>query len=61
MEIEQSMMPTIRILDPTWNMLKYHFDGDVKTMSVADITNFISNFEAGTIEPYLKSEEVPDP
>ena len=61
MNIEQSMLPTIRILDPSWNMLKYHFDGDVKTMSVADITKFISDFKSGSIEPFLKSEEVPDP
>ena len=27
--IDQSMMPTLRILDPSWNMYKYIYDGDV--------------------------------
>ena len=40
-------------------MLKFGFDGDIKKMSVADISKFISDFKIGNLEPLLISEEVP--
>jgi len=59
--IDQSMMPTIRLLDPQESMLKFIYEGDAKTASVADLTKFIRDFKAGNLEPFLKSEDVPEP
>ena len=41
--------------------LKYHYDGDVKSMSVDDILKFINDYKYDHLEPFLKSEEVPNP
>ena len=59
--IDKSMMPAIRLLDPQESMLKYLYDGDVSSMTVADISKFVKDFKAGSLEPFLKSEDVPDP
>jgi len=52
-------LPTIKILNPNDNMKKYQYTKDVKSITVADIKQFIEEFKTGTIQPFMKSEEIP--
>lgn len=64
MGIDKSQMPQMFILSAheiTRITLKYHYDGDVKSMSVDDILKFINDYKYDRLEPFLKSEEVPNP
>jgi len=40
-------------------MKKYQYTKDVKSITVADIKQFIEEFKTGTIQPFMKSEEIP--
>lgn len=39
---------------------KYVYDGDVKALSSDEVTKFLDRFEAGSLQKYLKSEEIPE-
>jgi len=53
------MLPTIRILDPSENMKKFTYGGDLNAVTVDGIKKFISDFKAGKLVPFLKSEPIP--
>ena len=59
--IESGDMPSLRIISPDENMLKYAYDGDSKTLTAAQITGFLDDFTNGKLQPHLKSEPIPDP
>ena len=42
-------------MDPTDNMKKYNFEGDVAGLTVEAIKKFIDDFKAGKLSPFLKS------
>jgi len=55
--VEPEDLPTIRLVDNVMaGMTKYKLDGEV---TASAITTFFQNFEAGTMKPHLKSEDVP--
>jgi protein disulfide-isomerase A1 len=56
--VTEDMLPTIRILDPADGMKKYSFEGSIDGLSQADLSQFIDNFKAGNMAPFLKSEPV---
>lgn len=58
--IEESHLPTIRILNPADNMKKYSYPTDTKAISVASLKSFIDEFKSGKIQPSLKSAEIPE-
>lgn len=58
--VEAADMPTLRLISPEENMLKYIWEGDAKAMSGDDIAKFVADFKAGSLSPHLKSEPIPD-
>lgn len=59
--IESADMPSLRIISPAENMLKYAFEGDAKTLTTDQISGFLDDFTNGKLQPHLKSEPIPDP
>jgi len=49
------MLPTVRILDPSDNMKKYKFEGDVKSLTFEDVKTFVEGFKSGALSAFLKS------
>jgi len=41
-------------------MVKYNFDGEVASLQQDAIAKFVSDFKAGTLQPHLKSEAIPE-
>ena len=58
--VEKKDMPTLRLIAPEESMLKYVWEGDVNALSGDDVAKFISDFKAGSLQPHLKSEEIPE-
>jgi protein disulfide-isomerase A1 len=58
--VETADLPTLRIISPEDSMLKYVWNGDVSKLTADDVSQFIGDFKAGTLEPHLKSEAVPE-
>ena len=54
-------MPTLRLIDPQENMLKYIWDGDVTSLNNEIIKQYISDFKDKKLSPNLKSEQAPVP
>jgi len=53
--------PTIRLLNPSENeMTKYKYLGNVGEITVDSIKEFFEDFKAGKLNPFLKSEPIPD-
>merc|ERR1711934_725120 len=52
--VEAGDMPTLRLISPEENMLKYVWEGDAKTMTGDDVAKFVSDFKAGNLSPHLK-------
>jgi protein disulfide-isomerase A1 len=53
-------MPTLRLIDPRDQLLKFVWSGDVKSLSADDVSAFVKSFKDGELKPHLKSEEVPE-
>jgi protein disulfide-isomerase A1 len=47
--VEDSMLPTIRILQPAEIMQKYIYEGAIEEITVASIKQFIDDFKAGRV------------
>ena len=58
--VEKKDLPCIRLLDPTENMLKYVWEGDVSTINTENMKSYIQDFKDGKLEPHLKSEDIPE-
>lgn len=52
--------PTIRLLQPGDEMKKFVYPGELATVSVHTIKNFVNDFTSGNLRPHLKSEPIPD-
>lgn len=57
--VDESSTPTIRLIDPSQDMKKYHFPGSVASLSIDEVKNFIDDFKAGKLQVFLKSQEIP--
>jgi protein disulfide-isomerase A1 len=57
--VEESALPTIRVLDPANNMKKYTFPGRIESLTVDAINQFVNDFKSGSLQPFLKSQEIP--
>ena len=53
--VEESQLPTIRLLDPADNMKKFTYPGDIKSLSIDALNKFVSDFKSGNLKPFLKS------
>ena len=58
--VDETMLPTIRLLDPNENMKKFEFPGAVSEISVTAIGDFINDFKAGKLRAFLKSADIPE-
>ena len=47
--VEESMLPTIRILDPSNNMKKFSFAGKVESLTVEAVREFVKDFKSGSL------------
>jgi len=52
-------LPALKILNPSENMKKFQYSGDVKSLTLAGIKTFIEDFKTGNIQPFLKSADIP--
>jgi len=50
-------LPTVRIHDTRVDLKKYNMEGEI---TEANVLAFVNNWEAGTLRPRLKSEEIPE-
>lgn len=57
--VDESMLPTIRVLDPANNMKKFTFPGKAESITVDSLRGFINDFKSGTLTPFLKSADIP--
>jgi len=57
--VDETSLPTIRILDPSDNMKKYTYSGDLSSLSVDSIKKFVDDFKSGSLAPFLKSQDIP--
>ena len=57
--VEESQLPTIRILDPANNMKKFTFGGRIESLTLEQLSEFIRDFKAGSLQPFLKSQDIP--
>lgn len=58
--VTASMLPCVRILDPTKDMAKFAYEGDINSMTVDNIGSFIQDFKDNKLEPFLKSDPIPE-
>jgi protein disulfide-isomerase A1 len=56
--VDESHVPTIRILDPT-GMKKFLFEGKTESISVDALTEMVNDFKSGSLQPFLKSQDIP--
>ena len=59
--VEAGDMPTMRLISPEENMLKFVWEGDAKAITGDDVAKFVGDFKAGALSPHLKSAERPVP
>ena len=57
--VDESSLPTIRILDPASNMKKFTFAGRADSVTLEGIKEFIKDFKSGSLQAFLKSEDLP--
>lgn len=55
----ESNLPTVRILDPANNMKKFTFAGKTESITLDSITEFVKDFKSGSLQAFLKSEDIP--
>ena len=55
----ESNLPTVRILDPSNNMKKFTFAGKTESITLDSITEFVKDFKSGSLQAFLKSEDIP--
>jgi len=53
-------LPSLRLISPQDQMLKYVYEGDVQALTGDDIKSYIEQYKAGSLSPHLKSEPVPE-
>ena len=58
--LDSTQLPAVRILSPADNMKKYAIEGDAKAINPVQLKKFIEEFKEGKLEPFLKSQEVPE-
>lgn len=57
--VDDTQVPTLRILHPGENMKKFTYAGSTKSITVDDVTKFVEDFKTGSLKPFLKSAEPP--
>ena len=57
--VDAAQAPTIRLLAPGEEMRKFVFHGQLSTLTVNSIKEFIQDFKAGTLRAHMKSEPEP--
>lgn len=61
LNIEESDLPTMRILSPgEAALVKYKYEGDANQMTSVEVTNFARDFLDGKLEKFLRSEDIPE-
>jgi len=58
--VDASSAPTVRMLVPGEEMLKYQFPAGVEGISTDSIKSFLSDVHSGAAKPHLKSEPIPE-
>ena len=58
--VDDSSLPTIRLLDPNENMKKFTFPGSTQSVTVDGLKSFIHDFKSGSLQAFLKSAEIPE-
>ena len=59
--VEEKHLPRLMIVGFSDDGVdKYVYDGDVSKLSTEEVEKFISKFEEGTLQKYLKSEDIPE-
>lgn len=53
-------MPTMRLISPSDQMLKYVYEGAVAELTGEKIAAYVQDFKDEKLQPHLKSEEIPE-
>ena len=59
LDFDRTDLPLLVVFQQKDQLLQYRYTSDVKEISVADVKKFVTDFKAGSLKPFLKSEEVP--
>lgn len=54
-------LPSLNLIDPSNNMAKYVWDGDVTALTGDVVKQYIADFKDGKLKQHLKSAPIPDP
>lgn len=57
--VTEAEFPVLRIYNAD-KKTKYKYEGDVASLTLADIDKFIEDYKANKLEAYLKSEPIPE-
>jgi hypothetical protein len=59
MGMENEKLPTLKLLNPSGNMKKFTYEGDVSSLTVEQIGSFIQAFKDAKLKVALKSQDIP--
>ena len=60
--VDAKAAPTIRVIRfGDDDIEKFRYEGNLNELTVDGISNFIDQFKAGSLKPFLKSEVIPEP
>ena len=48
------------VVEQKEQLLKFKYSGDIKAMTVNDVTKFVKDYKKGGLKPHLKSDDVPE-
>lgn len=59
--VDAKAAPTIRVIKfADDDIVKYRYEGSLSEMTVESLSHFIDEFKAGSLKPFLKSENIPE-
>lgn len=53
-------LPLMVVVEQKEQLLKFKYSGDIKAMTVNDVTKFVKDYKKGGLKPHLKSDDVPE-
>jgi protein disulfide-isomerase A1 len=57
--VDETQLPTVRILDPSNNMKKFTLEGKAQDITIEQLSQFIDSFKDDKLTPFLKSQDIP--
>jgi len=58
--VTKADLPTMRLIAPSANLVKYKYEGDVNALTKENVSEFFQKFKDGTLTAHRKSEAIPE-